>query len=400
MTRHPRSMCRIYHATILFTLTSASIFLFLLLIPTTHASNPAQTVDENKSLATIKLELITKLEGDGYLDANQAAEAIVKYIASEDRKIIVQATKHSAWNGYISWINFFKVIAVLFFLVAFSGFISVIISSTWHLLRKIPPFVLQGLGFVICGVGLVVPQWISAKQSFYIAVFCAFGNWMILGWVSRAYPQLARELKKIWAKLKYIPFYSVVGFLVMIYFGVLARRYDSSLFGFFSAVGLSAMFSFSLYYTPGTLYLMMEKEMVDHVIFGHLLALACYIPLYKLMPELTEPFDIGIQYYCTIAMSTGLLIAASPFMGKLSMAIDRALLFVLLFFLAGYGYFFFNLKVISSIILSYFLLFVLEWIAYWGYRGGLISGSILVGVSLYGLAMFMERFSSYIVFRL
>ena len=53
--------------------------------------------------------------------------------------------------------------------------------------------------------------------------------------------------------------------------------------------------------------------MLNAVVFGHLAVLVIYVYFFVTMPEITKYYDVGIQYYCTIAMSVGLLVGASPF---------------------------------------------------------------------------------------
>ena len=60
----------------------------------------------------------------------------------------------------------------------------------------------------------------------------------------------------------------------MIYFGVLAIVYQSSVFGFFSAVGLSGIFSFSLIYFPGLLVFYFKENKLASVVFGHIIVLS------------------------------------------------------------------------------------------------------------------------------
>jgi len=77
-----------------------------------------------------------------------------------------------------------------------------------------------------------------------------------------------------------------------------------------------------------------------------------------------------------------------------------ALMFVVLFFLANYGYFFMDLKVIGSIVSCFFVLLVLEWLGYIGFKGGLIVGCATLGASLYALSLLLEKYGSMIILSL
>lgn len=142
---------------------------------------------------------------------------------------------------------------------------------------------------------------------------------------------------------------------------------------------------------PGVLFLSFKEEMLNAVIFGHLAVLMIYVYLFRTIPDITRYYDIGIQYYCTIALCVGLLVGSSPFYDK-GNKLGYASCLIILFFLENYGYFFLDLKVISSIVSCFFILFVLEWIGYIGFKGGLIIGCAILGTSLYGIALLLEKY--------
>lgn len=185
----------------------------------------------------------------------------------------------------------------------------------------------------------------------------------------------------------------------MIYFGVLAVAYQSSLFGFFAAVCLSGVFSFGMSYLPGVLTLDFKESMLPAVVFGHLIVIAGYIATFKNAPEYTMYFNIGIQYYCTIALGVALLVGASPFYKK-EVAAGYALMFMVIAVMSSFGYFFYDLKVMSSIVMIFFVLFLLEWIGYFSYHSGAIIGSAMIGGTLFGLAMLFEKYGSMIILKI
>jgi hypothetical protein len=136
--------------------------------------------------------------------------------------------------------------------------------------------------------------------------------------------------------------------------------------------------------------------MLPAVVFGHLAVLAVYVVIFKSHPEFTMFFDAGIQYYCTVALAVGLLVGASPFYKK-SSAMGYGALFVILFFAASLGFHIYGLPVVSSIIIAFFILFILEWIGYIGYQSGLILGCAIIGGTLYATAMLLEKYGSMLI---
>lgn len=351
--------------------------------------------------ADVKIELIKEMKKDGYLSDKMATEVSGKYITEADKKPIVETvvTKGSSisWQEWLSWTNFFKVLGVILFLIAFSGLLKKIVLGMWHLIVAVPQFVYQTVFLGLFSTGLLRPDLIWESQAFYVVLFSSFAFLMVLAWVAEAYPKVLAFVKKFFNLG--IPFESILSFYGMLYFGALAWFYHSSIFGFFAAVCLSGVFSFTMKYVPGILFLDFKEKMLNAVVFGHLAVLLIYVYFFRTMPEITKYYDIGIQYYCTIAMSVGLLVGASPFY-KRGTALGYAVLFVALFFLASYGYFFLDLKVIGSIVSCFFVLLVLEWLGYIGFQGGLIAGCAVLGASLYAVSMLLEKYGQMLILSL
>jgi hypothetical protein len=363
----------------------------------------------DKTIADIKINLISSMEKDGYLSKKMAGEVSQKYITEADKRTVSKpitaqaaqveqaqaaAKSKSGWKEWFSLINFIYVVAIIAFLVAFSGIIKNIISGLWIFIAAVPVIVYQVVFLSIGLFGIFRPDLISVSQQFYIALFCAFANLMTIGWIITTYKKLEEFIRKLFNLG--IPVSCIASFYGMLYFGALAYFYNSSIFGFFAAVALSGVFSFGLYYMPGVLFLNFKESMMPAVVFGHLAVLAIYTYVFKNHPELTMNFDSGIQYYCTIAMCVGLLVAASPFYKRES-ALGYAVVFIALFIASAYGYYMYDMKVVSSIIFAFFILFVLEWIGYIGYKSGMIIGAIIIGLGLYTTARLLEKYGSMII---
>lgn len=355
----------------------------------------AQTMTQND----VKVELIQQMQKDGYLSDKMAQEVKVKYVKVNDLSTVSNSKatmQESTWTQYLSWINLLKVAGIILFLVAFWGTITKIIGKVWFLIVSVPMWVYQTAFLAIGMIGIFVPHLIWESQAFYIALFCSFANIIVIGWIVSTYP----KLEEMFAKLFNIgvPVQSVISFWGMIYFGALAFAYASQIFGFFAAVCFSGMLSFGLYYAPGVLTLHFKEKALNAVIFGHTLVLAVYAWLHinNIAPIEVSYFKVGLEYYSTIALGLALLIGSTPFIKREGQAF-YFVAFVALVLLSTVGYFFFGLQVICSILCIFFILYVLEIICYYGYKGGLIIGSALLGASLYALSILLEQYGSYII---
>lgn len=191
---------------------------------------------------------------------------------------------------------------------------------------------------------------------------------------------------------------SISSFWGMIYFGALAVAYQSSIFGFFAAIGLSGIFTFTVMYSPGTLFLSFKENALPAIVFGHIVVLAIYVGVFHsgIADSNIQPFNAGIQYYCTIALGVGLLVGASPFY-KTSQAAGYAIVFLLVVVAATMLYFFLGMTTIATILFIFFVLMFIEWIGYLGFKGGTIIGCGLVGSMLYAISIFLEKYGAVIL---
>ncbi|MBK8186461.1 MAG: hypothetical protein IPK77_04010 [Cellvibrio sp.] len=116
-------------------------------------------VADTQTLAESKIDLLQKMQADGYLTDAAADAAKQKYILEDDKNYLIvdqrsasipaavanQVEDESSWTQYFSLINFIKVLAVILLLVAFSGIIKKIILGCWALIAMVPVWVYQGL---------------------------------------------------------------------------------------------------------------------------------------------------------------------------------------------------------------------------------------------------------------
>lgn len=352
---------------------------------------------DTTTAATIKQELIHTLEQDSVLTKEQATTAIGKYITANDKELVVSKKEATFMEKYFSFMNLMKVIGIGFLLIAFSGVIKNIIVGAWALIISVPTWVYQGVALAFGVTGILTPQLIWADQAFYVALLCSFTNIMVVSWILTVYPKVALFVARLFNLG--IPVGSIANFYGVLYFGSLAIAYQSQIFGFFTAVCLSGVFTFGLVYLPrmGALVLDFKEDWMKSIIVSHLIVLAAYVYARDSNIQYLELFTTGLQYYCTIALSTALLVAASPFY-KREQAVAYALLFTMVTGVALYGYFFLNIQVVGSILACFYVLFLLEWIAYVGFTGGLILGCFMVGGTLFGLSVLFEHVRPMIVF--
>lgn len=390
-------------------MTKYTKYLFMLIISTFMSFTFAQT---STTLADIKTDMISTLQKDGYLSEKLANEASQKYITPSDinSKVSISLSNpntpstiqeanssHSVnWTQYLSWINFIKVVACILLIIAFWGVIKMIAKSAWHIIAAVPVFIYQSIFLSLSLFATIFPEYIWVSQYFYIALIASFTNIILLGWIVSSYPIIAEILSKLF-KLG-IPVPAIISFWAMIYFGVLAIVYQSSVFGFFSAVGLSGIFSFSLIYFPGLLVFYFKENKLASVVFGHIIVLSLYVltVYFNMFTSYLSYFNAGIQYYCTIALGVSLLVGSSPFYKK-----DQAplyfLLFVILVSIASALYFFLSMTVIATILFIFFTLVFLEWIGYASFRTNWVLGCAISGFLLYVISLVLESYGSIIL---
>ncbi len=367
----------------------------------------AEESNLNKTVADVKTELINDIREDGYLSDKMAEEVSLKYIKIEDTKKYIttdntqevseEIKEKTTWTSYLSFINLIKVAAIVLLLIAFSGVIKHTLVYCAFFIYSIPAYAYQSIALLASIIGLVKPEIISEKEFFYVALFSSFSLIATLYWIIAWYENVQEFFKKIFNLG--IPPHVLVSFYGLIYFVILAFAYESSIFGFFAAVCLSGLFSFSIMYIPGVVTLDFEEKLMPAIIISHtaILGLLTFLNVNNLYSDYVSYFNIGVQYYCTIALALSLLVGSSPFYKpKLGNGL-YIFAFIALVAVASFGYFFWDIKVVASILICFFVLMLLEWIGYIGYHINFILGTALVGASLYAVALFLEKYSSMIV---
>lgn len=349
----------------------------------------------------VKLKLLGQLEADGYLSQKLADEARIKYVTPTDLTMPVSASAPAAepslWDRVMTWTNLFYVLGVIVLLVAFAGWIASLAALCMSVLLAIPKEVHQGV-LLSASATMTLNRFIPAlnglaeHHSFYVALFGSLASLVVAHWTLETHPRFANLARKLLAVG--LPNDLAIAFWLMVYFGALALGYHSEMFGFLAAVAFSGMLSFSIGYRPGVLWMDFENKALPAVVFGNLGALLLYTGL-KLtghLPAEATLFEVGLTYYCTIAMGVGFLVGASPFAWRQSKSpIGYLVLFLVTLLAALAAYVFFDFKVVGSILSVFAVLLALEWHAKLCMQAGFVFGMFLLGSALVGLSTMMER---------
>lgn len=374
----------------------------------------AGQVNVPKSTAEIKRDFVVELNKAGVVADTQVSKALEQIKPGDKDEIVMtrqefdkelfkanqNAKGDGIWERYVSWINFMKVIAVALLLYAFYGTLMNIAKSVWHLIVAVPMEVYQASFAAVTLLGLFAPHMLYASEPFYVALFSAFAFPMVLGWIVATHDWLATFIENFF-KLG-VPPGCVIGFWTMVYFGALALFYQSAIFGFFAVVGMSAIVSFGMTYRPGVLYLDFNENYLYYVLWGHMIVLGTYVYLGATgsLPPQAALFKAGLEYYATIALGLSLLVAASPFYGR---GEARAFYSVVMLIAAGlstYIYHVAGFPVIGSIIMVFFVLWLLEWISRLAFSAGVIVGCLFLGLALFITATVFQSYGQSLVFKL
>lgn len=331
----------------------------------------------------VKLDLINKLEADKYLTAKQAAEVKSKYIGSDSE--LAEASNDS-WTRYITWVNLLKVLAIVALLIAFSGVIAKFVKWAWLVIVMVPTFIYQGAFLSVTLWMTIWPASLWASQAFYLALFGAFGNLLIVKWILKEYPSLAKAIKEFFSLG--IPPYVLASLYGALYFAVLAVSYGSQIFGFFAAVCVSSAFGFGMFYMPGVLFLDIRKNATAALFISHIAILVAYVWAKHAGVPYLALFAPGFEYYCPIGLGLAMLVGVSPWY-RHGVPLNF-MLTVITFALAMFGYSYFGEHGIGAIIGIFATLVLLEWVMYASWSGGLIIGTLVTGVVLYGGALVLE----------
>jgi hypothetical protein len=347
--------------------------------------------------------LVDTLEADGVLSPDVALNVRQQYLDQPaglpgHAELCTSCCKTSAMAklsrkllGMMSFANFAKVVAILCLLVAAMAGIVLITP----ILASIPVEVFQVPLLILALVGSIWPDLYWESQSAYIAVLSVFLACIGCGWVFATHEALPR----LWSKLDNAgwPVFVIVTGAAMFVFGALAVRHQSQLLGLAAAMCYSGIMGFGFYYFPHTLMMYVWRDSLSVVVYGHMVIIVAYIACKHLLffPAVIKVFAVGIEYYCTIAMGVGFLLATSPwdFEEKLHLGYKLGTLLVFVATLSAFMcvYFLLGTKAIGSILCVHAVFIFLEYYYYFCSYGGFVFTMAAMAVALYGCAMLLEK---------
>lgn len=381
-----------------------TLVLFLILFSFNVMAETANSVENNDNVKSnftlnekgqIILDTIQELEDSGYITKKNAREAKAELVFSKadllsQEKPVKDQVKNTdiEWGEYLSWINLLKILGIISILIAFRGFV---FKFLIHLV-KIPTIIYQTLFLTMTLAMSFFPEHIYAEQATYIAIFGVIANIIVLAWIVGTYEDFFMRIFKIFS-LNLSPF--IVGcFYTSLYFGLFAIQLDSQLLGVLSCIAFVGMFGF-IFETSGIHTIIGYREddyMAISLIINGLIVLGfSLISINEIDVPYLSVFTSGIQYVCTIVFAVTLLIYSSfIFKNEKGFALSILLMIAAEAF-SLISMTLYNLEVIPAIINTAFFLFVVGWV---GYITKQISGILMafvLGVLLYGSAVYIEK---------
>jgi hypothetical protein len=272
--------------------------------------------------AEARRDLINLLHADGYVSADVADEFHSRYVdtailplqpchsgqcvQTPDR--IGTGTAANRWLRMLSLVNFVKICAIIFLLIAFQD----VLVKVAKLLARIPVEILQCAILTVAIGAALWPQVFWRSQASYIAILGSFAVLFVLVWIIISHDKLVALLKR--AQAAGWPVGTIFCAAGIVYFAALAVVHSSKILGFFTAVGYSGVLGFGMAYAPHVISLYFGYDRLPAVVFGHLAALVpfCALEVLHIAPVYTTLFEAGLKYYCTIAMGCGFFVGSSP----------------------------------------------------------------------------------------
>lgn len=368
----------------------AVLFLsFMFIVNSVHA----------ETVSTVKENLIDSLSQSGYLDKDKTAEVKNKFISKEDttKQVVAStASPETTWHKYVTWINLFKILGILLILVAMGKFIKKVVKKLLFVFISIPLIVYQiailALSLTFTFLPSAIHFWLS--ETVYIVLLGALSNIAIISWLIAKNKYLSAVFDKLIGKddvligLKL----SVISFIYFSYFAVSLPSY---IFGFLSVA------SFSIFIITTSIWIIsrIKKDSVDEneftlsVIFSHLAALISY----TIFSPTYNYFTPGVQYLFSIIVLGALIPNTLPEI-KSKMKPFYFVVFTVIMLISVYSYIHFDTKLISTLVFIGYYILVFAWLAYHTFKANMILGLMSVGLFLYGSALLLEKYGSYLMF--
>lgn len=370
----------------------AVLFLsFMFIVNSVHA----------ETVSTVKENLIDSLSQSGYLDKDKTVEVKNKFISKEDktRQVVantVSPDNEKTWHKYVTWINLFKILGILLILVAMGKFIKKVVKKLLFIFISIPLIVYQiailALSLTFTFLPSAIHFWLS--ETVYIVLLGALSNIAIISWIIAKNKYLSALFNKLMGKDDVL-IGMKISFISLIYFGYFTITLPSYIFGFLSVA------SFSIFMITTVLWIISklkqdsikENDFTLSVVFCHLLALIGYTafsPTY-------DYFTPAVQYLFSLIVLGVLILNTLPEIQS-KMKGFYFVFFTAIMLISVYSYTHFDTKLISTLVFTGYYILVFTWLAYHTFKANMILGLMSVGLFLYGSALLLEKYGSYLMF--
>ena len=349
----------------------------------------------------------------------------------------------------MSLANAVKVVAVALLLVAFGQVIVRIVDRAWRVLAKVPVEVYQAAFASTTLAGLVASPQVVPAHAFSVALLSCFAFLLTAQWVVSSHPAIVQFAQRL--KQRGWPVHTTLWHAGILSFAALALLHASRVFGLAAAVVYSAWNSFGVAYEPGTLTLGFADDgcHLSQAVVGHLAVLLPFSAAQaaRALPARLAVFDVGVDYYLSIAFGIALLIGASPWRPLWDDAMERwadereedpeeegneprarhasraaerqryqrqagqrgqrrrcrrewplaayMVLTVLSLVVTMTAFFLTEVKSVGSVVCVCAVLLAMEWVAFYAHAFGFVAVAVAVGSMLYGTAMLIERLGQY-----
>jgi len=351
-----------------------------------------------ESLSEAKSHLIDNLSQSGYIDKSKAHEIKDKFILPEDIKteIVAAGNDNGLWNKYASWANFLKFIGVLLVLAATGKFIVKIAKRLFFILKTVPFIVYQlivlagSLTFTL--MPFLYDLWPGDRV--YAVLFGALANIFVVAWIICKNNKWSEIIKAFYDKHEVLSS-GGLSLFGCIYFGVFTSLLSSQLFGALSVISFAVGLFLFLYWIFQKIY--KREPEINETSVTAITTSILLLMVYAFNPSLFGSFSAGFQYLFTGILIVTLLSQTLPVLeGEKKLSYFIAFSFIVLF--SATCYMKLDTTMISTLIFCAYYFLIFSWLVYYTIEFNKIMGLFVLGIGLYGTAMLLEKYGSYLVF--
>lgn len=351
-----------------------------------------------ESLSDAKGHLIDNLSQSGYIDKDKATEIKGKFILPEDSatEIVSADNEKGLWNEYASWSNLLKFIGVILVLAATGKFIVKIVRRLFFILKTVP-FIVYQLAVLAGSLTITFMPFYHNSwpgDRIYAILFGALANIFVVGWIVSKNKKL-RDIIKTFCNKHEVLTTGGLSLLGCVYFGTFTLVLSSQLFGLLSVASFAAGLFLLLYW--GFKKINKREPDVNEVSLTVILTSLAMLAIYAFNSPLFGYFSAGIQYIFTAILVWALFYHTLPLLeSKNKMFYFIAFTFILS--LSAAGYMQLDTTLISTLIFCAYYALIFIWLVYYTVEFNKIAGLFTLGIGLYGTAMLLEKYGSYLVF--